>query len=76
MESVLMQVGEPITFPSKISRYCKTNYLPTTQSLKFGYADYWTIVTQSITTILHLESVLDMGRLDQYFDYGNYVSTQ
>ena len=44
--------------------------LPPTESLKFGYADDWTLATQS-KTFSHLESTLsrDIGHLDEYFDY-------
>ena len=44
--------------------------LPATESLKFGYADDWTLATQS-KTFSHLESSLsrDIGHLNEYFDY-------
>ena len=44
--------------------------LPPTESLKFGYADGWTLATQS-NTFSHLESTLyfDIGHLNEYFDY-------
>ena len=44
--------------------------LPPTESLKFGYADDWTLATQS-KTFSHLESTLsrDIGHLNEYFDY-------
>ena len=46
--------------------------LPPTESLKFGYADDWTLATQS-KTFSHLESTLsrDIGHLNEYFDYWN-----
>ena len=44
--------------------------LPPTESLKFGYADDWTLATQS-KTFSHLESTLslDIEHLNEYFDY-------
>ena len=44
--------------------------LPPTESLKFGYADDWTLATQS-NTFSHLESTLslDIEHLNEYFDY-------
>ena len=43
--------------------------LPPTESLKFGYADDWTLSTQS-KTCSHIESTLshDIGHLNEYFD--------
>ena len=44
--------------------------LPPPESLRFGYADDWTLATQS-KTISHLESTLslDIRHLNEYFDY-------
>ena len=44
---------------------------PPTESLKFVYADDWTLVTQSKTFFPHLESTLsfDVGHMNEYFDY-------
>ena len=44
--------------------------LPPTESLKCGYADDWTLATQS-KTFSHLESTLslDIEHLNEYFDY-------
>ena len=44
--------------------------LPPTESLKFWYADDWTLATQS-KTFSHLESTLylDIEHLNEYFDY-------
>ena len=44
--------------------------LPPTELLKFGYADDWTLATQS-KTFSHLESTLslDIEHLNEYFDY-------
>ena len=44
--------------------------LPPTESLKFGYADDWTLVKQS-KTFSQLESTLslDIGHLNEYFHY-------
>ena len=46
-----------------------SDLLPT-ESLKFGYADDWTLASQS-KTFSHLESTLylDIEHLDEYFDY-------
>ena len=47
-----------------------TSDLPPTESLTFGYADDWTIATQS-KTFSHLESTLslDIGYLNEHVDY-------
>ena len=44
--------------------------LPPTESLKFGYADDWTLATQS-KTFSHIESTwsFDIEHLNEYFDY-------
>ena len=54
--------------PSSFNVYISD--LPATESLKFGYADDWTLATQS-KTFSHLESTLsrDVGHLNEYFDY-------
>ena len=51
--------------------------LPPTESLKFGYADDWTLATQS-KTFSHLESTLSryIGHLNEYFDYRKLRLTQ
>ena len=48
-----------------------TSDIQPTESLKFGYADDWTLVTQS-KTFSYLESTLslDIEHLSEYFDYG------
>ena len=56
-----------------VERLCTNVYisdLPPTGSLKFGYADDWTLATQS-KTFSHLQSTLslDIGHLNEYFDY-------
>ena len=54
--------------PSFVNVYISD--LPATESLKFGYADDWTLATQS-KTFSHLESTLsrNIGHLNEYFDY-------
>ena len=54
--------------PSFVNVYISD--LPPTESLKFGFADDWTLATQS-KTCSHLESTLsrDIGHLNEYFDY-------
>ena len=46
------------------------NHTRSAKKLKFGYADDWTLATQS-KTFSHIESTLsrDIGHLNEYFDY-------
>ena len=59
---------ESVLAPSFFNIYISD--LPPTESLKFGYANDWTLATQS-KTFSHLESTLsrDIGHLSEYFDY-------